>query len=406
MTDTVKGLGPSRRGFLAGSAAAGLWLSMPSLAKANAETLKVGVIRPLTGSLVSSFAGNFAAAEIAIKEINESGGILGRMIEKVEVDDGGAPAQQPIAMRQLEQQGVNIVIGPIGSSQTLASLAVSSPAKILQSGYITANEGADGTKYPYHYHCSITVDLQGELFIKYLKDKGAKKVGILVEDSAAGASTLDKLLKEIPEAGIELTGHRVAPLRATDMTPYLRDLRNSGAEVLIAFVSNAIDTTQFFVGLHRLNWKPTIIGHAGLFFATASDAVPADIKYPEVYAVTYRALTYTDTEEPTQKMKDYVAKIQAMGLAPASLAPAATSPFYEFLNLLRHAAKETNSLDPEVLKAYLDQVKDYDGHFGKVSFTPENHAAYSVDAVALAEVFPASHPLFDGSLGLFRKRGE
>ncbi len=404
MTRSLIRSGLKRRDFLAGTAAAGALLAAPSLLRAQSTPFRLGVIRPLTGSLVSSFAGNFAAAEIAIEELNASGGILGRQIEKFEVDDAGAPAQQPIAMRQIIQQGINVVVGPIGSSQTLASLAVSTPAKILQSGYITANEGADGTTYPYHYHCSITVALQGQLFGKFLSEKGAKNVGILVEDSAAGSSTLDTLLTALPAAGINVVGPRVSPLRTTDMTPFLRDLRNSGAENLIVFVANAIDATQLFVGLHRLNWRPPIVGHAGLFFATASDAIPAEIKYREVYAVTYKHLTYTDTEEPTQRIKDYVAKIQARGLAPAALAPAATSPFYEFLTVLRRGAEETGSLEPDALKAWLDKLQGYEGLFGTVGFTAENHGSYGVDAVALAEVFPEPTPLFESSQALFRKR--
>lgn len=404
MTRSLIRSGLNRRDFLAGTAAAGTLLASPGLLRAQTSTFRLGVIRPLTGSLVSSFGGNFAAAEIAIEELNAAGGILGRQIEKFEVDDAGAPAQQPIAMRQVIQEGINVVVGPIGSSQTLASLAVSTPAKILQSGYITANEGADGRSYPYHYHCSITVDLQGQLFVRYLRERAAQDVGILVEDSAAGSSTLDTLLKALPEAGINITGHRVSPLRTTDMTPFLRDLRNSGAQSLIVFVANAIDATQLFVGLHRLNWRPPIIGHAGLFFATNSDAIPSEIKYREVYAVTYRKLTYTDGDEPEQRVKDYVAKIQGFGLAQAALAPAATSPFYEFLSILKRGAEETDSLDPDVLKAWLDQLQGYEGLFGTVGFTPENHAAYGVDAVSLAEVFPEPHPLFDSSQALFRKR--
>src|SRR5690606_6189026 len=117
---------------------------------------------------------------------------------------------------------------PIGSSQTLASLAISTPSKIVQCGFVTADEGGDGTKYPYHYMFSIAVGMQAQLFVDFLKEKGAKKIGILVEDSAAGSSTLDVLKTAVPAAGMEIAGSRVAPLRSADMTPFLRDLRNSG----------------------------------------------------------------------------------------------------------------------------------------------------------------------------------
>lgn len=395
--------GINRRELLAGGTAAGVLLATPSILRAQ-EGFRIAIIRPLTGPLVSSFEGNFAAATIAIDEINSKGGILGKQIIKYEVDDGGAPAQQPIAMRQVVQESINIVVGPIGSSQTLASLAVSTGSKIIQSGYVTANDGGNGTKYPYHYMCSIAVGMQAQLFVNFLKSKGAQKVGILVEDSAAGSSTLDALKEAVPAAGMTITASSVAPLRSADMTPFLRDLRNSGAEQLIVFVSNTIDTTQFFVGLQRLDWKPTVVGHAGLFFATFSDAVPADIKYKDVYAATYKPLTFTDAEQPSEKVSAYVKKILGIGLAPAALAPAATSPFYDFLSVVTHAANETKSTDSDALKEYLDKLSGFEGMFGPIGFTPEKHLGYDVSSTALAQVFPDESPLFKESSGLFRPR--
>lgn len=123
--------------------------------------------------MVSSFVGSFAAGDIAIEEINAKGGILGRKLVKFEVDDAGSPTQQPIALRQLADEGINIVVGPVGSSQTLAALAVSTPAEMLHCGYITASEGGDGLRYPFHYQCSFTVASQAVLYADFLSPRAA-----------------------------------------------------------------------------------------------------------------------------------------------------------------------------------------------------------------------------------------
>src|SRR5438270_13569377 len=70
------------------------------------DDVKIGWIKPVTGPLASSFAPLYLAGQIAMDEINAAGGILGRKLVKVEVDDQGSPAQAPIATRRLIEDGV------------------------------------------------------------------------------------------------------------------------------------------------------------------------------------------------------------------------------------------------------------------------------------------------------------
>lgn len=381
-------------------------IASPAWLRASTDDLKIGWLRPLTGPLASSFESLYAAGDIALDEINAAGGILGRKLVKVEVDDGGAPANQPIAVRQLIEDGVNIVVGPVGSSQTLAALAVATPSEVIQSGYITASEGGDGATYPYHYQCGFTVASQAVKYAEYLSTRTThKNIGVLVEDSAAGNSVLEACKVELKKAGLNLVASRVAPLRSPDLTPFLRDLRSNGAEALCAFVSNAIDVTQFFVSLDRLGWKPPVVGHTGLVFASAPGAVPESARYPEVYAASYKGLTYADGEQPNERVRAFVDKLLKLNLPDSSLPPAATSPYYDFLHVVAHAAKATGSLDSNELKAYLDKLTGYEGLYGPMSFTADNHTGYGPDAAAMAQVFAEPSELMTASRGLFRPRG-
>ena len=393
-----------RRGVLLGAVAGGAVLAAPGILRAS-DVLRIGWVRPLTGPMASSFVGNFAAGDIALEEINARGGILGRKLEKFEVDDAGSPAQQPIALRQLAEEQINIVVGPVGSSQTLAALAVSTPAEMLHCGYITASDGGDGRRYPFHYQCSFTVAAQAVLYADFLKARGVTKAGVLVEDSAAGTSVLDALQRELPARGLTLTGSRVSPLRSNDMTPFLRDLRAGGAEALCVFVANAIDATQVFVGLDRLSWQPLIVGHTGLFYASSAEAIPPAGRYADVYGASYRSLTFAPGQEPDARLRGYIDRILGFGLADAALAPAATSPFYDFLHVVAAGAEATGSLDSGKIKGWLDQMRGHKGIFGDMSFTAENHTAYGPGEAAMAQVFPDASPLYTTTKGLFRPRG-
>ena len=145
-----------RRAFLGAASSLGMGLLgmgvSPILMAQNAP-LTVGWVRPSTGRLASSFAPLYVGGLIAIDEINAAGGILGRPIVRKEEDDEASPAKQPTVMKKVIDAGALALVGPTGSSQALASLAFTTPAKLLQSTYAFAADLADGAKYPFHYQC-------------------------------------------------------------------------------------------------------------------------------------------------------------------------------------------------------------------------------------------------------------
>jgi branched-chain amino acid transport system substrate-binding protein len=321
-----------------------------------ADDVKIGWIKPMTGALASSFGPLYLGGQIALDEINAAGGIMGSKLVKVEVDDQGSPAQAPIVARRLIEEGVKIIVGPIGSSQTLASLEVTTSQKIIQAAYATATEMGDGTRFPYHYQFNFTAAAQVRRHAEFLAKRGVKKVGLLIEDSAAGVSMRDAMLKELPALGMQIVSDQTFPIRVADMTPFLRKLRSDGAEAIDAQVSNNVDITQMLVGLSRIGWKPLIAGHTGLLFAGTPGAIPDSARYDEVFAATFRSLTYTDSDQPPERVKAYCKKILASNVPDSLLGPAATTPFYDYLHTLKYAVEKAKSWNTERIKAALDSA--------------------------------------------------
>jgi ABC-type branched-subunit amino acid transport system substrate-binding protein len=188
------------------------------------------------------------------------------------------------------------------------------------------------------------------------------------------------------------------------MSPFLRKLRSDGAEGINGFVSNNADITQMLIGLSRIGWKPVIAGHTGLLFAGTPGAVPESARYSDVYAATFKPLTYTDKEAPSDKMRAFVKKIASSNVPDALLGPAATTPFYDFLYALKYAVEKSKSWDPDVIKKTLDTSTAIPGLFGNMSFSSSRHSAYDASAVAMAISNSMEEPLSKEYRGLFRRR--
>jgi ABC-type branched-subunit amino acid transport system substrate-binding protein len=376
----------------------------PRRAFAQAADVKIGWIKPMTGPLASSFGPLYLAAQIAMDEINATGGIMGSKLVKVEVDDQGSPAQSPIATKRLIEDGVKYIVGPIGSSQTLASLEVSTPAKVISAAYATATEMGDGTRFPYHYQFNFTAAAQVRRHAELLQKRGIKKIGILIEDSAAGVSMRDAMKKELPAHGMQIVSDQTFPIKVADMTPFLRKLRSDGAEAIDAQVSNNVDITQMLVGLSRINWKPLVVGHTGFLFAGTPGAIPDSARYNDIYAATFRSLTYTDSEQPPERVKAFCKKILTANVPEGLLGPAATTPFYDYLYAVKFAVERAKSWDTDAVKKVLDSGAPIEGLYGKMVFSPSKHSAYDFEAVTMAVSNSMEEPLSKEYKGLFRRR--
>lgn len=399
----VPGRGPGRRTLMTGLGA-GLLGAAASRTRAWAEDpVKIGWVRPTTGPLASSFAPLFTNGLIAIDEINAAGGIMGRPILRVELDDEASPAKEPAAIRQLQDQGVGIVCGPAGSSQTLAALAVTNRAKLIHVSYAFGADLADGTRYPYHYQLSFNSDMQAAATVHHLVEVAkVTKIGILQENTAYGESITAATRALLKQAGLQPVALEVYPLTTLDMSANISNLRKAGAEAVIGWISTLPAAAIAFNAMNAANWHPIVAGQTTLFSESLINLVPPDA-LANVYGTYYKAFTWTDTESPGDRQVGFAEKIAKYPEAKNSEVSVAASPFYDFMYLLKAVVEDQKSFDNEKIKRALDNVKDFPGMAAKLNLSPTNHCAIASTEMVMASVSSAHDPK---AMGIFRKRAQ
>jgi ABC-type branched-subunit amino acid transport system substrate-binding protein len=373
-----------------GAGTAGLWIGGASAQ--TAQPMKIGMVRPLTGRFASSFAPLFVPARVAAEEINAAGGILGRKIEFVDEDDDGSPAKGPAVMRKLRESDVNIVVGPVGTSQAVSALTVSTPEKMLHCTGAFAVDVVDGNKYPYHYQFNYNTRHQSAAIVDMLvKGMGQQKIGILHEISGWGESLAEQVIERLKQAGITPVGVESFAMGSVDVRNQLRNLQRAGATSLVAGCSIVPNAVLFLNGLKGLAWYPTVAGGNGFHSDSVQDILPPEA-LDKVYATYLKNFSYTASRPVGEREIAYVKKLGAYAEVKGQEPNAVVSPFYDFLHVLKIVSDNLKSVDPLVLKRGFDNLKNYRGISGNLSFTADNHSALPDEAVAMVKIASARDP--------------
>jgi ABC-type branched-subunit amino acid transport system substrate-binding protein len=394
----------SRRNILRWAAGAsvvgstGLWLG--AAAAQPAQTTRIGMVRPLTGRFASSFAPLFAPARVAAEEINAAGGLLGRKIEFVDEDDDGSPAKEPAVMRKLREAGINIVIGPVGTSQAVSALQVSTAEKMLHATGAFAVDVVDGNKYPYHYQFNYNTKQQSFAILEFLKGMKQDKIGILHEVSGWGESLAAQVVERMKAAGLTPVGVESFALNAVDVRNQVRNLQRAGATAIVAGCSIVPAALLVLNALKGVAWYPVVAGGNGFQSDSLLDILPAE-GTDRIHATYLKTFSYTATKPPGEREMAYAKKLAAYPEVKGQEPNAVVSPFYDFLHVLKMVSDSTKSLEPTALKRGFDTLKNYRGISGTLSITPENHCAIPDEAVTLVKIASARDAR---SMGFFRER--
>jgi branched-chain amino acid transport system substrate-binding protein len=231
---------------------------------AGAQEIKLGVIAGMSGPGTSYGIGIRQGAEMAVKEINAAGGIKGRKISLVVVDDASNPAQSVTAMQRLVSDRVDLIVGGWGSSQVLANMEVAERAGIPYIVVGATNPKITTEKNKWTYRVIFTDSVQAEQIADAaVKRLGMKRIAVIHDANDYGVGNRDIFLSSLKKLGIEPVAVMSYQSNDKDFTAQLSRIRESNADGVAVF--GTIPAAPAIMNQARdLGIKARFIGTGGL----------------------------------------------------------------------------------------------------------------------------------------------
>ena len=232
-----------------------------------ADAIKIGVVTPLTGTYAGIGQQVKWGLDLATKEVNAKGGILGRQIELIYEDSEANPA---VAVQKAEKlfevSKVDFLTGTVNSGATLAVGQVAERAKKLIATTVSFADNITGDKCsPNVFRVNAKAGQQSTALAAWLaKAKPKARVFYLGPDYLMGRSTVAAFKEAAEKVGATSLGEVFAPLGAKDYSQYFGQIRAAQPQVLYTSVAGN-DTVRLFTQMQEFGLLKglTVLGASG-----------------------------------------------------------------------------------------------------------------------------------------------
>ena len=327
---------------------------------ASGDTIKVGLIGPITGSNAAYGNAMVEGARLTVREINENGGILGKQVELIEADDRGDATECMNAFNNMVAEGVKYIIGSATSGATAAITGMANEeGVILISPSATADDIT--TEDDYVFRACFKDSLQGDIAAAWVQQQGITRVGTIECSADTYSSGLVKSFTAACEArGIEVAAaESTATMDAQDFTNQFNSMVSAGVELVYAiYYYDAVGA--FLVPQARAAGFDGIIMGADGFDGTL-DYVSEGTDYNVFNDVVYT--NHYDATDSSPVVSEYVTAYQAeYGTLPLCFAALAS----DCLMMLQKAIETAGTADDAaaVREALADTSVTYEGVTG------------------------------------------
>jgi branched-chain amino acid transport system substrate-binding protein len=172
-------------------------------ASAKPAPLVIAVEAPITGPQSSNGVDILRGVQLAVRQANANGGVLGRRVVLVRGDDKGQASRAKATARKVIARKPVAVIGPYNSSVGLENLSLYRRAKVVPL-WMTSSDDTQGPGITLQPMNSQIAPVESA----HVTRQGAKRVAMLVDDTANGAFTkgmASRLRKRLEAAGVAVT---------------------------------------------------------------------------------------------------------------------------------------------------------------------------------------------------------
>ena len=330
--------------------------ALPALA-GDQHTIKIGFFGPLTGSVAADGASAKQAVELALKEVNAAGGILGRPVELVVYDDRLNPQEAvAIAHKLIERdQVVGVVSGAFsGPSRVTAPLFARAgvPMVTAYAVHPDITRGSD-SNFRIGFLGAVDGAAAGEYAVTALR---SRRPAVLSVDSDFGREIAAGFTRQVEKRGVKVILQQMYAYPAErDFRPLLTRIQAAGPDLLFA------------AGYHDVAALMTLqareLGITAQFLTKGGFDSPKFIELAKGTAEGVIVATNLDRDDPRPAVQARLAAYEAAYHSALDMVGASS---FDAFTVLALAIQHAGTTDRQAVIAALKATADYDGLTGKI----------------------------------------
>lgn len=328
------------------------------------DTIKIGFLGGKTGNHAHYGIETLKGMEMAVGNINQAGGVLGKKIEIVEGEHGSNISQAVNVTRKLISQGVVGIVGDptTGITKSVAPICQENKIVLMSAGAVGTGVLEIGD-YIFRDCLPDVVAAPGE--VKYLAEElGWKKVALVTTTGLDYSESLTEIFRPaLAKYGIKITAEETIMEGDTNFSAVVTSLSKKDFDGII-FTGYYTEGSLFMKEMRKQGLNQVMAGGDGLLgkelYELGGDAVEGSMVYTG-FAV--------DLNSASGKTKDFIEKYQEQndGKLPDMFA----AQGYDAVMWLADAMKEANSSDPIKYREALVKTKDWQGVTGKITLNED-----------------------------------
>ena len=331
----------------------------------QAATIKFGMIAAKTGSVAVSGDYYIECARLAVKHINESGGLLGKQVELVEIDEGESQQDSVNAVLKLLARGdISAYYQGLISTNVVAVSELDREYKIP---HITggASLGVVEDNNPYQWHYRQTDDLSGPWYANTLVEMfGVKNPCIVHKTDTYGQGLADSAVASFKELyDITIEDIYTFNIGEKQFNPIVTQIAAGGNDCLMYF-GDVNEGALLMKSVASMGLDIICIGSASVAHSTTIAA--AEGAAEGWYSCADWSIE-VDTPESKKFCEDYE---KEFGRVPTVSGP------YDAFMIVAEAIRMAGSADPAAINEQLGNIKDYPGVTSLMS--PNEHHSMAV----------------------------
>ena len=340
----------------------------PTEGSTGGDTVTLGMIGPLTGSLAVYGTHIEKGVKLAIKEINAAGGVTlsdGAYQLAVETkDDQGDSTECVNAMNALISDGIQLVVGSATSGCTSAITSIANSEGVVM---ITPSGTADSltTAMDFVFRTCFRDSFQGELAAQYAKDEGYTKVGIVYcSADTYSAGLRDAFTAACGKLGLEIVADEsVATMTEVDYTNQFNKMVSAGAELVFTPFYYDVMGPYLVPQARSVGFTGILLGADGVDNTETTIPDGADLSvYNGVYFVNHYSTELAASSVSTDFVSNYEAEY---GETPNNFDALA----YDAVYVYKAAMEACGAADAASVQAAMaDTSASYDTTCGSFSF--------------------------------------